>query len=83
MTSHSDSRHLGRDARPVPPDLMDRLLALAERIRVDPASGRLVIANGAARIVLCEDGTIRIEGRRIVEAAEEDIALSAAWIDLN
>lgn len=37
----------------------------------------------AAAINLEADGTIRIEGERIVETATQDITLAAGWIDLN
>lgn len=62
---------------------LDGLLALARLIRVDQTSGDLVIQNGAARLVLERDGTIRAEGRRIVGMADEAIRLQAAFIDLN
>ncbi len=59
------------------------LAALARMVRVDAATGDLVIANGIARLVLKRDGTIRVEGVRIVGTADETIALRAAVIDLN
>lgn len=65
------------------PDLVQRLVALLDRISLDAATGDLTIANGPARVTLALDGTVRIHGRRIVQDAEREIALSAAWIDLN
>ncbi|AWN45501.1 hypothetical protein DK419_03515 [Methylobacterium terrae] len=59
------------------------LAALARMVRIDAATGDLVIANGAARLVLKRDGTVRVEGVRIVGTADEAIALHAAVIDLN
>ncbi len=65
------------------PDLIERLLALLDRIRIDEVSGDLEIRNGAASVILQTSGTVRVTGRRIVQDAERDIALTAAWIDLN
>ena len=64
-------------------ETMVRLLRLLERISVDETTGDLTIATGAARIVLTADGTVRIAGARIVQDAERDVAIRAAWIDLN
>ena len=59
------------------------LLALARLIRVDPANGAVVVTHGASSITLHADGTVRIDAKRIVQTAGEDIVLSAARIDLN
>lgn len=60
-----------------------RLLELLDHIQWEPDRGTLTIRNGAAAINLEADGTIRIEGERIVETATQDITLAAGWIDLN
>ena len=59
------------------------LAALARLVRIDPTSGDVTVSNGAARITLHPDGTVRIDARRIVNYADEDIVLSAGRIDLN
>lgn len=62
---------------------IEDLAVLARMVRVDPATGDLVLENGASRLVLKRDGTIRIQGRRVVGMADETIALHAAVIELN
>ena len=64
-------------------DAWGKLLALANMIEIDKASGTLTIRNGKSRILLRKDGTIRIEGESIVQSAQRNIALDAAFIDLN
>jgi hypothetical protein len=59
------------------------LFALTRMIRHDPATGNLIVQNGRSRIVLMDDGTVRVEGRRIISAADENILMRAAYIDLN
>ncbi len=59
------------------------LVALARLVRVDAASGAVTVTNGDARITLHLDGTVRIDARRIINSADEDIVLRAARIDLN
>ncbi|SFA62317.1 hypothetical protein SAMN04487972_14712 [Paracoccus halophilus] len=54
-----------------------------DRVNWDERRQRLPIQYGEAVIHLLADGTIRLEGTRIVQQADRDIALSAAWIDLN
>ncbi|WP_175496460.1 hypothetical protein [Paracoccus halophilus] len=58
-------------------------MALLDRVNWDERRQRLPIQYGEAVIHLLADGTIRLEGTRIVQQADRDIALSAAWIDLN
>ena len=65
------------------PELLDRLAKLAECIRIDPHSGDLILERGGARLALQEDGVVRIQARRIVEVADQDITLYGAYIDLN
>jgi hypothetical protein len=60
-----------------------KLLALAKHVEIEEAGGAIVIRNGRAKIMLRDDGTIRIEGARIVQQAERNITLNAATIDLN
>lgn len=64
-------------------NMLDDLLAVLGRISWDESRQRLSIRNGEAAIHLLADGTIRLEGQRIVQSAARDINLSAAWIDLN
>ena len=59
------------------------LAALARLLQVDRDTGAVTVRNGESCITLHPDGTVRIEARRIVNCAGEDIVLSAARIDLN
>jgi hypothetical protein len=52
-------------------------------ITQDQITKDLIIQNGLSKIVLKQDGTIRIEGVRIVNIVSESISLHAATIDLN
>jgi hypothetical protein len=56
---------------------------LARLIRLDPDSGVLTIVNGHARISLFPDGTIRLDGTRVINSADEQIQMNAPRIDLN
>ena len=62
---------------------LDGLLALSRLVRVDEASGAVVVTNGQSSITLHRDGTVRIDAKRIIQNAGEDIVLNAARIDLN
>lgn len=64
-------------------DLLLRLLDLLDRIEWNAAQETLTIRNGASAIRLDANGTIHIEGERIVQSAAQDINLAAGWIDLN
>lgn len=64
-------------------ELLDRLIQLAECIRIDPHSGDLILQRGQARLTLKENGVVRVQARSIVQVAEEDITLYSAYIDLN
>jgi hypothetical protein len=64
-------------------EAMQSLLLLARLVRVDPATGDLVLQNGKAKIVLHADGTVRVQGARVVCSADETLTLDAAIIDLN
>jgi hypothetical protein len=72
-----------KDGSSEPGPAWTKLLALADMIDIDKASGTLVIRNGKSRILLRKDGTVRIEGESIVHSAQTNIALDAAYIDLN
>ncbi|MBA8902420.1 hypothetical protein [Phyllobacterium sp. P30BS-XVII] len=67
----------------LPQDAWSKLLKLAQLIEFNEGRGELVVRNGKARIVLREDGTIRIEGTCVVQKATQNIALEAAYIELN
>lgn len=77
------NKNLLAEALGLTDEVVDRLLALAERVEINPDSGSLRISNGKASIALNEDGQIRISGTSIVQTSEHDITLDAAWIDLN
>jgi len=64
-------------------ELLDRLTKLANCIRIDPHSGDLILQRGESRLILKENGVVRIQARSIVQVAEEDITLYSAYIDLN
>ncbi|MCF1505972.1 hypothetical protein L0F51_19615 [Afifella sp. H1R] len=64
-------------------DFWSKIVALAEMIEIDQAAGTLSIRNGKSNVVLRSDGLVRVSGTRIVQSAERDIALDAAFIDLN
>ena len=59
------------------------LAALSRHVSLEPATGALVFRNGPARIVLAKDGTVRIEGAKIIQTALGACVISAATIDLN
>jgi hypothetical protein len=60
-----------------------KLRQLLEFTRYDAASGTLTIQTGKARVLLRQDGTVRVEGRRIVQMSETSIVLDGATIELN
>lgn len=60
-----------------------RLRRILSVIDVDVVSDTLRIETGKAKILLRPDGTIRIEGRRVVQIAQGSIVLNAAAIELN
>lgn len=64
-------------------EAFDKLMTLLDRIQFDAGPDVLRLKNGKASIDLHADGTIRLKGRRLVQDAEENIAMTAAWIDLN
>jgi hypothetical protein len=65
------------------PEFLQKLLSLVKCVHEDPITGDLVLRNGKVRCVLKQNGTIRLEGLKIVQVAEQEIALNAAYIDLN
>lgn len=64
-------------------ETLRRVAVLLERVSVNETTGDLVLTAGKAKITLSEDGTIRLDGARIVQDADQDVAIKAAWIDLN
>lgn len=83
MTQQFDGNAILKSVTGDQMDMLQKLVALLDRINWDERRQRLSIRNGDAVIHLLADGTIRLEGKRIVQQADRDIALSAAWIDLN
>lgn len=71
------------EALALAPQDLSALAALAKLIKVDPETQDVTLQNGESRIILQRDGVIRIEGARIVQIAERDLAFKAATIDLN
>jgi hypothetical protein len=71
------------ETRPEGTASLKKLFALMRMIRHDPVTGSLIFQNGGSRIILMDDGTVRVEGRRIISAADENILMRAAYIDLN
>ncbi|AGT09063.1 hypothetical protein [Paracoccus aminophilus] len=80
MTSHF-SRAASRPR--LTDETLEKLAKLAEMIEISGPEGTLVIRNGASQIRLSADGTISVKGKRILQEAEKNVALRAAWIDLN
>ena len=64
-------------------DAWTKLMQLADMLEINEAAGIITIRNGKSRIILRADGAVRIEGQSIVQSAERNIALDAAYIDLN
>lgn len=82
MNQIPDREALLKKALPLADDSWSKLLALAEMIEFD-GSGAVTIRNGEARITLHQDGVVRVEGKKIIQSARQNIALDAAYIDLN
>ncbi|MBO9653458.1 hypothetical protein O3S81_15530 [Agrobacterium sp. SOY23] len=82
MNQIPDRKALLAQALPLSEDAWGKLLKLAAMIEFD-GSGALAIRNGEARIVLGADGVVRVEGKKIIQTARQNIALDAAYIDLN
>lgn len=82
MNQISDRKILLEEVLPLPDDAFGKLLKLATMIELD-GSGTLTIRNGEARISLGSDGVVRVEGKKIIQMARQNIALDAAYIDLN
>ncbi|WP_349963078.1 hypothetical protein [Rhizobium sp. ZPR3] len=59
------------------------LAALSEFIKFDPAGRSLTIEIGKSSATLCEDGTIKLTGKRLIQDVSEDIHLLAGRIELN
>ncbi|MCZ7464824.1 hypothetical protein [Rhizobium rhizogenes] len=82
MNQIPDRKVLLAEVLPLPEDAWGKLLKLATMIEFD-GSGTLTIRNGEARISLGSDGIVKVEGKRIIQVARQNIALDAAYIDLN
>lgn len=82
MNQIPDRKALLDEALPLAEDSWGKLLALAAMIEIDDA-GTLTIRNGEARITLQKDGVVRVVGKKIIQSARQNIALDAAYIDLN
>jgi len=64
-------------------ELASRLLSLLKCIHVDSVTGDLVLTKGLSCITLRQNGEIRIQGRSVVQVADENITLNSAYIELN
>ncbi len=82
MNQVPDRKALLGEVFPLPEGAWETLLKLAKMIEFD-GSGTLTIRNGEARISLGSDGIVRVEGKKIIQTARQNIALGAAYIDLN
>ncbi|MDD7973734.1 hypothetical protein [Roseinatronobacter alkalisoli] len=60
-----------------------QLRALLAMVRTGPEGKSLELRTSRARLALMADGTIRIEGRAVVQIADETITLDSATIHLN
>lgn len=60
-----------------------QLRALLAMVRTGPEGTSLEFRTSRARLALMADGTIRIEGRAVVQMADETITLDSATIHLN
>lgn len=83
MNDIAKSSRLKVSATILDTDRWSKLMALADMIEIDEATGSLEIRNGKARAVLRADGVVIVEGVRILQSAERDVAIQAAIIDLN
>ncbi|WP_065661985.1 hypothetical protein [Agrobacterium tumefaciens] len=82
MNQIPNRKALQEEVLPLPEDAWGKLLKLATMIEFD-GSGTLTIRNGEARISLGSDGIVRVEGKKIIQTARQNISLDAAYIDLN
>ncbi len=60
-----------------------QLRALMKVARYDEQERAFVLEAGGARLALREDGTVRIEGGKIIQVSQSTIVLNAAAIELN
>jgi len=65
------------------PDLAKRLINLLRCIHIDSVTGDLILTKGRSRLTLRQNGEIRIQGRSVVQVADENITFSSAYIELN
>ncbi|WP_150526863.1 hypothetical protein [Roseibium sediminis] len=60
-----------------------KLKNILRYIDVDENQDALVIRNGKSRILVREDGTLRIEGEKVTHTSQGTLHLSAALIEIN
>lgn len=85
--SSQDPRLSFVPAEPVTPPLsadeIGQLRQLMAVARYDAAQRAVVIQAGRARVLVREDGTVRLEGVEVTVAADGAIVLDGATIELN
>lgn len=64
-------------------DDMTKLRFLLQAVDMDSAGARLSLQVGKARLTLHENGTVRLDGKAVVQTATESITLDGALIQLN
>ncbi|MEO1455709.1 MAG: hypothetical protein AAFV31_18010 [Pseudomonadota bacterium] len=64
-------------------DDMAKLRFLLQAVEIDSTGARLSLKVGQSRLTLHENGTIRLDGRALVQTADESITLDGAVIQLN
>lgn len=64
-------------------DAIEKLAYLASMLEISGPDRPLVIRHGECTIRLDPNGTISVTGRRILQDADQNIALRAGWIDIN
>lgn len=60
-----------------------QLRALLKVVRIGADGETIQLRTSRARIAIAPDGTVRVEGKSIVQVADETIMLDAATIELN
>ncbi|MEM8799288.1 MAG: hypothetical protein AAGF15_04330 [Pseudomonadota bacterium] len=60
-----------------------KLRFLLQALEIDSAGGRLSLRVGKSRLTLHENGSIRLDGKMVVQTATESITLDGALIKLN
>lgn len=62
---------------------MSKLRRLLDMVEIDSSSARVAFQIGKSRLTLNENGTIRLDGRAVVQTATDSITLDGALIELN